>query len=201
MVETSLTQPWDGAEGEILQAGGWHLNGNAYKGRIDSWQCSRLVVNLNTMEQSTVIVELAKTKWPGVDLSALKLYWLDANMENERLDNIGILMGQPTPEPAKRGKPAGNKYGAPAGTPEYYRAWRESNRDKLRVAQKKYHTKVMKEYKAYKEAKAAVGGPAAMMSPISPMTAQELLEAEKRQALLDELFPDHVEGDPDVPEV
>lgn len=176
----SDAQPWDGPEAEVLAT--WYLVGNTYEGRSDSWFASRVVVQPETAEVSTVLRELAKVKYPALDLSKLQPYWLDANMLNEKLENVGLsVKGASADRVETRGRKAGNKYGAMAGTPEYHKAYREQNKEKVNEIQKRYQKRVRALARAAKEQ--GVSTTAVPAAPPSPLIEDLAHGTEQEQRL------------------
>ena len=93
---------------------------------------------------SRLVVQPDGTTVPVLRLVALEKYgpwkeiehepiWIDGNWENESWDNVALME---RPAEASSGR---NKYGVPAGTPEYYRRYRAANKDKVAAAQKRYN--------------------------------------------------------------
>jgi hypothetical protein len=60
------------------------------------------------------------------------LYWIDGDPSNETLANVGLATRSAT------GRRPRSSYGAPSGTREYMKAWREKNGERVRAAQKRW---------------------------------------------------------------
>jgi hypothetical protein len=71
---------------------------------------------------------MASLKFPGWDRKVLRAYWVDANPTNETFSNVGLAT---IPGRVKPGRARGNQYGAPSGSKEYWKKYREQNKDKL----------------------------------------------------------------------
>src|SRR5262245_44696420 len=85
---------------------------------------SRLVV-MDDGVPEPILHLLAKTLNPGWDPRKQIAYWKDANPTNDAITNVGFADID-----LHRRKPKASRYGK-AGTPEYYKAYREHNRERL----------------------------------------------------------------------
>jgi len=76
-----------------------------------------------------VLLILAQEKYGAYDATQFMAYWKDTNWANETWDNVGIC-ARAISKPA--GRPAGNKYGVPSGTPQYWKAYRKDRADRVK---------------------------------------------------------------------
>jgi hypothetical protein len=96
--------------------------------RSSRWTTSRLgVYSDSTM--APILQVLAQEKFGLYDPTLYMAYWRDANWSNETWANVSLCRRSGTGVP---GRPAGNKTGFPAGTPEYWRAYRAARQEKVK---------------------------------------------------------------------
>jgi hypothetical protein len=116
---------------------------------------------------------LAERKFGPWDPKEFLIFWKDKDPGNESFENV-----ERTPTSVER-KPRVTQFGVPSGSPEYMKAYRNANRDKVRGYQKKRYARMRD---AYKKAQGK------LQPEVSP----------KEEVLAEKLF--QIIGTPDVTE-
>jgi hypothetical protein len=102
-----------------------------------AYTTSRLAV-LEDGTTKPVLLLLAAKRFGEWDGETHFPFWLDGDYLNETCENVGLAT-RPHRAPQKR-LPR-SAYGAPAGSREYMRAYRERNRQRIRETQRVYNAK------------------------------------------------------------
>lgn len=89
------------------------------------WTTSRLV-DVGEGRTQPLLELIAQAKFVEYDPKEYMAYWKDRNWKNETWDNVEICS-----KTAARPSAGRSAYGFPAGTPEYYKAYRAKNKDRL----------------------------------------------------------------------
>lgn len=93
-----------------------------------SWYTTRLFVNVDGTT-SRVLDALAERLYPDLNPRTYRAIWKDMDWRNETPENVGT-----SSEPGERRRSA---FGVPAGTRDYWKAYRAANRAKVREYQAK----------------------------------------------------------------
>ena len=97
--------------------------------------------------------------WSEIEYEAI---WQDGDWTNETWDNVAVI------QRLSETRDQRSSYGVPAGTPEYYKRYRQKNKDKIAAAQKRYNERKRDALRAVKaklleqEASTAAAGPTAL---------------------------------------
>lgn len=126
------------------------------------WTASRIV---RTREGFTLplLWFLAERKFGAWDPKEWIMYWKDKDAQNESLENV-----ERTKAKTER-QTRVNPFGAPSGSPEYMKAYREQNRDKVRAYHRKRYAKSRELWRRDKESKSTID-----TSPIEDEMAERL---------------------------
>jgi hypothetical protein len=126
---------------------GWTVIDSS-SGRKGSWTISRVAIRVldnGEVESQTVLQLLAQEKFPaGWDTTLQQPYWKDKNHLNETEENVELMTfaGLSTKNTHRP-----SSLGIPSGTMAYHQAYREKNREKFRLANKRYQEKLRLAYK------------------------------------------------------
>jgi hypothetical protein len=136
---------------DLLKRDGWGVS-EMLEGRKGSWTLARKVLRVRedgTMEESTVLLLLAREKFPQGWEEGKVPYWADKNHLNETIENVELMTLKGVHEEKdeeRRTKVPASKLGVPSNSAEYQRLYREQNRDKFRAANRKYQRNLRTAY-------------------------------------------------------
>jgi len=115
-------------------------------GKAKQWTRSRLVTT--DVGDIPLLYLIAKEVFGDLLTDDVIPYWRDKDWTNESMDNVALMK-----LPSAKVK---SKYGAPAGSPEYQRMYRQEHKAKLNAYHRERGRTIRAEAKAYREAQTNV---------------------------------------------
>lgn len=101
-----------------------------------------------------VLELLARRRFPQGWAEEQFPFWIDGDRTNETLGNVGLAT-----RASSGSKRTRSAFGVPAGTKEYMKLWRASNRDRVRASQHRYMMKQKESLAAAVEVAAQIDDP------------------------------------------